>query len=236
MANHRSVSKNVKPKLYHFWSEPAAQRLRLALAYKKIDFDDIAVDYWDDETFMQLEVARRTPILQIDGVTHVDSISVLAHIDELFSGGRPLYQGCINEDAWLAVLDWRHRIDDPLARLTALAKLAYRDIGLDPAATESHKTKTRQRYGVSVEEIANGRYDLYAFIEKQSQLKALSRHLAKQRFYTGIISIADLLITADLYPLQTVEGIALPIDLLYYFRRVEDNCGLSLQAGLITPV
>jgi glutaredoxin 2 len=134
------------------------------------------------------------------------------------------------------VLDWRRSIDDPLARLTALAKLAYRDIGPDATATESHKTKTKQQFGVSTEEIANGRYDLYAFIEKRSQLKALARHLAKHRYYSGIASIADMLLTADLYPLQTVEGIALPIDLLYYFRRVEDACGLSLQAGLITPI
>lgn len=226
----------MKPKLYHFWSEPAAQRLRLALAYKKIDFEDIAVDYWDDETFMQLEVSRQTPILQLEQSVYTDSINVLSQIDTLFPASIALVNGCIEKAAWHAVLDWRRRIDDPLARLAALAKLTYRDIGLDANATASHKMKTKQQFGVSVEEIANGRYDLYAFIEKHGQLKALARHLAKYRYYSGFVSIADMLLTADLYPLQAVEGIALPIDLLYYFRRVEDACGLSLQAGLITPI
>jgi glutaredoxin 2 len=50
----------------------------------------------------------------------------------------------------------------------------------------------------------------------------------------GEPSIADALLAADLYPLQILDGISLPIDLMYYLRRVEETCATSLDAGLLS--
>lgn len=224
------------PALFHFWSAPAAQRVRLALAFKRADYLDRPLDYFDDETFFALGVQRTVPVLAFpDGRIYTDAWDMLWRNDLLFPGAS-LVQGCIDENAWQALIQWRERVDAILQRLHAPAAPAYREIGAHPAALAAYKSETKRRFGMTLEELANDRYAGYTQLERETQLKSLARHLATNRFYTGRISIADLVLTADLYPLQLLDGIALPIDLLYYFRRVLDACGASLNEGLIVAI
>lgn len=220
--------------LYHFWSSPRAQRVRLALNYKGVEYEDHPLSYDDDETFFELGIARTVPALRLDdGTLLTDSVDILWRIDDLFPDTPPLVEGRIDAPAWQALLDWRQRIDHVIERLYAPMRPGYRGIGDEPHALAAYKSEVQQRFNMSVEELANDRYDGYGQLDRMSQLRALSRHLAKNRFYMGEISIADMVLCADLYPVQVLDGITLPIDLMYYLSRVGEACHVSLEEGLL---
>ncbi len=220
--------------LYHFFSDAASQRIRLALHYKEAAFEEHALDYDDDETFFELGLARQVPVLIMDdGHALTDSIDILRHIDALFPEGPPLVTGCIDEPAWQAVLDWRGNAEQILERLYAPVRPAYRGIGDNEARLQAYKAEVQRRFGMSLEALANDRYDGFAQLSRLTQLDALARHLAKNRYYMGHISIADILLCADLHPIQVLDGISLPIDLMYYLKRVAETCHTSLEEGLL---
>ncbi|TVP91763.1 MAG: glutathione S-transferase [Thioalkalivibrio sp.] len=216
--------------LYHFAHDPVAQRLRLAFGAKRIALDLDTVGWFDDETFFDLGIARQSPVLRLpDGTLHTDSVGVLAEIDSLLPGEPPLRSGVIDDAAWAALLDWRTKVDAVLERLYAPLAPGFHGIGDDTEALEDFKAGVQHRFGMTLEELANDRYDGFNQFSRLSRLPELSRHLARERFYVGRLSIADCLIAADLYPLQMHDGINLPVDMLYYLRRVEEACDVDLN-------
>jgi glutathione S-transferase len=222
------------PALYHFWSWPEAQRVRLALGFKGADFEDHPLVYDDDETFFELGVARSVPVLRLDdGILLTDSVQILRDIDDLFPDGPPLVARRIDEAAWQALLEWRAGVAHVLERLYVPGRPAFADIGRDATALAAYKGEVQNRFGMSLEALANDRYDGFSQLSRMSRLDELARHLAKQRFYMGQPSIADLLLAADLFPLQVLDGVSLPIDMMYYLQRVGEACGLDLEEGLI---
>jgi glutaredoxin 2 len=120
-----------------------------------------------------------------------------------------------------------------LERLWAAAKSAYRDIA---AALPAYKEEVRQRFGLTLEALASDRYAGFGQLSHLMRLRDLAKYLAERGFYVGQISIADLVIAADLFPLQLLDGVRLPIDLLYYFERVEDTCRTGLGEGLVSTL
>lgn len=223
------------PTLYHFWSSPSSQRVRLALGYKQISYEDRPLNYEDDETFFELGLARTVPALQLDdGRLLTDSEDILLNIDMLFPDTAPLVGNRLDPAAWSALLDWRHHVHHVLERLYAPIRPAYKDIGEDPLVLAAYKKEVETHFGLSLEALANDRYDGYAQLRQLSRLDELARHLAQRRFYMGEISSADLLLTADLYPVQLHDGISLPIDLMYYLQRVGELCSVPLSGGLLS--
>lgn len=220
--------------LYHFWSSPESQRVRLALGYKGIDFDDRPLTYDDDETFFDLGISRTVPVLQLDdGRLLTDSLAILSQIDTLFPNTPPLIDGIIDADAWNALLAWRQKVDHVLERLYAPGRPAFADIGRDASALAAYKADIQKRFGMSVEALANDRYDGFAQFARLTRLDQLSHHLARNRYYLTQPSIADMLLAADLFPLQILDGISLPIDLMYYLKRVGEQCGIDLEEGVL---
>ena len=136
--------------------------------------------------------------------------------------------------AWQALLDWRLSVEALLARLYAPVAPAFADIGGDPAIQATYKAQIEHRFGMSVEALSNDRYDGFSQFAAQSRLAELARHLGRQRFYAGdTLSACDLLLACDLFPLQLLDGVTMPLDLMYYIERVEKACGASLRDGLI---
>lgn len=220
-------------KLYHFWSDIKSQRIRMALKYKKIDYQDIPLSYWDDETFFDLGLARQVPVLTgVDSKPLLESEEILWQIDNLFPGSESLVNGIIDEAAWQALLTWRHKVDAVLSRLLAPALLSYKDIAEDETAIMQYKNSVQKQYGLNAEALANDRYASYEQFASMTHINELAKHLAKNRFYLGRISIADILICADLYPIQCLDGVGMPIDFLYYLKRVEDTCEIDMQEGM----
>ena len=237
MNHFSSTEKSGKPVLYHFWSDTHSQRLRLAFAYKKIDYTDMPLSYQDDDTFFDLGVSRRVPVLQMpDGSLNTDVDHILWHIDKIFPAGKSLVNGCIDEAAWQSLLSWRTRINEVLSRMLAPALLNYIDIAEDEKSVIAYKRELKNKYHMSAEALANDRYGAYEQLARMTNMQALGRHLSQSKFYMGKLSIADVLIAADLYPLQCLDGIGLPIDMLYYFARVEKACGIDLQQGFKTKL
>lgn len=216
--------------LFHFPHDAKADRLRLACGYKGIELETVALDWFDDETFFELGVARQSPILQTDdGTLHTDTVTTLRDIDRLFPTGEALSEGVIAEDAWQALVDWRTKVDIVLDRLYAPLAPGFHGIGESAEALADYKAQVQHRFGLSLEELANDRYDGYNQLAKLSRLPELAKHLAASRFYLGHPSIADCVIAADLYPLQMHDGINLPVDMLYYLRRVEETFNTPLD-------
>jgi len=219
-------------KLYHFWFEAASERIRLALSFKSVTYQLIVPDYDDDETFFDLGVARSVPVVCWDD-GHIDAgrADLLQEIDRrvpALSLFAPLAAG-----QWEFLCDWRTSADEILARLHAPVRPAYLGIGDNDAHLASYKATVQTRFGASLESLANDRYAAYAQLDSLTHLKALGAYVARHRFYAGDLSAADILLTADLFPLQLLDGVTLPIDLMYYFERVQESCHVNLRDGLI---
>lgn len=219
-------------KFYHFWFEPASERVRLALGFKGLAHDRIVPDYGDDETFFELGVARAAPVLVgDDGAVLVDPWEILRAVDR--HGPSPALFAALGDDQWRSLVSWRARADGLLERLYAPMRPAYRGIGDRPDHLASYKASVAARFGASLEELANDRYGAYAQLDAGTDFKGLGGFLAKHRFYAGDFSVADVLLTADLFPLQLLDGLTLPIDIMYYFERVQDACRVDLRCGLV---
>ncbi len=219
-------------RLYHFWFEPASERLRLALGAKGIDYELIVPDYDDDETFFEMGLARQAPIVQWDdGRVQADSWTALRDLDQR-GAGTPLFAS-LQEEQWRALRGWREKAGGLLDRLYTPVRPAYRGLGDNAAHLASYKASTAARFGASLEELANDRYGTYAQLDALTQFKDLGAFLAQHRFYARTFSAADIVLTADLFALQLLDGITLPIDIMYYFERVQGVCGVDLRDGLI---
>lgn len=219
--------------LYYFHSSPESQRVRLALTYKRVVFEARALVYDDDETFFNLGVAREVPLLQLDDGTLLrNSFDIVRTLDDYFPVS-PIYRGIVDAAPWAALRQWRDECDPLFQRLYAPALPAYEDIGRDAHTLAQYKAAVKTRFGMSVEELANDRYAAFDQLTQRSRLPALAQHLAHNRFYLGPISAADMILAADFAPLQWLDGVVLPIDLLYYIERVERACGASLREGLL---
>lgn len=205
-------------------------RVALAFGVKQEPIELKPLDWFDDETYFSLGIARHPVVLQMaDGTLFFDTVRVLSDIDSLLPNGPVLRTTVIADDAWEALLAWRQRVDSVLERLYAPLAPGFRGIGNHPDALADWKSSVRRRFGLGLEELANDRYDGFAQFARLSHLSELARHLAQQRFYLPQPSLADCLLAADLYPLQMHDGINLPIDMLYYLRRVETLAGVSLN-------
>ncbi|MHB1949986.1 MAG: glutathione S-transferase N-terminal domain-containing protein [Acidiferrobacteraceae bacterium] len=220
--------------LYFFWSAPESARVRLALSCKQIPYTAHALRQDDDETFFSLGVARAPFVLKTgDGALFTDSITVLERVDRLFPGVA-LRDGVIAPDVWEGLLDWRRRANAILERLYAAVVPGYADIGADPLTLAAYKREVKRRFGIIFEDLVNDRYAGFMQLERLGSLQALARHVSEHRFYAGQLSIADVLLAADLFPLQLLDGVGLPVDLMYYIERVGQACGCNLGEGLMT--
>ncbi len=219
--------------LYHFWWSPESGRIRLALGYKGIAHEDRPIAFDDDETFFALGIARTVPVLKYDdGHLETDAVTILRELDHHWPD-RPIFDGIVTADAWDAILAWHRSANALLARLHASVLPAYRGIGDSEQVMGAYKAEVVRRFGASIEELSNDRYGAFNQLMQPARLSKLAARLAKDRFYLGQASAADMLLAADLFPLQLLDGVTLPIDLMYYIQRVENTCQTSLREGLL---
>lgn len=219
-------------RLIHFWSEPASERLRLALQFKGLDYELVVPDYDDDEIFFNLGVARSAPVIQWpDRTVDTGSLPALAALEARYP--QPSLWAPLATDQWQALLDWRLRVNTLLERLYAPIRPAYRDIGDSDSHIASYKAFVAARFHMPLEALANDRYDAFGQLDSLTHFGKLGHFVNEHRFYAGSLSVADILLTADLFPLQILDGVTLPIHLMYYFERVQASCGIDLRAGLI---
>jgi glutaredoxin 2 len=221
-------------KLYHRWSSMPAQQVRLAFAYKGVEVETIALPQTDDNIWFELGHARADLALQIPShALQTDVMHILTQLDDLV-GGTPILNGIVSVDAWQALGAWRDGITHLRNRLYAPVLPAFSDIGGDEADLAHYKAQVQHQYGMSVEALSNDRYDGYQQLASIAHLNALGKHLSQQRFYLkNTLSACDIIIASDLFPLQLLDGVTLPLDLMYYIQRVETACNTSLRTGLI---
>jgi maleylacetoacetate isomerase len=80
--------------LYGYWRSSSSYRVRLALAYKRVAHESVAVNLLAGEQRGEAHAARSptgyVPCLEIDGVRFIESVAILELLDELFPEA-PLY-------------------------------------------------------------------------------------------------------------------------------------------------
>lgn len=219
--------------LYHTWSSMPAQSVRLALAFKGVPHRAEPFGADADALFFELGIAVGPLVLRLDGEARTDAEQILMNLDR-WCGGRAIFDGCVPLESWNVLQAWRSRNAPLLERLTAPALPAFADVGGDAGSLAAYKAEIRRRFGVSVEELSNDRYDAYRQLDRVADLRGLARRLAKERlFVSGGPTAADFALACDLFPLQLLDGVTLPIDLMYYIQRVETACRASPREGLL---
>lgn len=222
-------------KFYHRWSSMDAQQVRLALSYKGIIFTTKILPQRDDAIWLKLGMARSDLLLRIPGHRYHTNAAYILHNMDLWFGSTPIFNGLVSEAAWQALLTWREEIRHLRERLYAPILPAFSDIGAKTRDLAAYKMRVLHRYNMSVEALSNDRYDGFNQLATLSHLNQLSRHLAQNRFYlNNTLSACDIVIACDLFPLQLLDGVTMPLDLMYYIQRVENTCNTSLRDGLIS--
>lgn len=83
-----------RPVLYTYWRSSSAHRVRIALAYKGIQYDSVAVNLLANEQAAEPHVERApnayVPALEIDGQVFVESVAIVELLEELHPDP-PLY-------------------------------------------------------------------------------------------------------------------------------------------------
>src|SRR4051794_27736239 len=75
-------------KLYSFWRSTCSWRVRIALHYKQLPFEYVAVDLTKgqqhDEELVRKNPMRQVPVLELDDGTHLSqSMAILDYLDEV---------------------------------------------------------------------------------------------------------------------------------------------------------
>jgi len=133
---------------------------------------------------------------------------------------------------WPAFLAWRAELEPLRQRLLAPILPVYPEISEDAEDFRWYRQECERRFGQGPEALANDRYGAYQQLERRGRLRELARILARRKFYLGDMSLIDVVLTADFHALRLLDGVTVPIDLLYYFQRVASLAGLSLDSGL----
>lgn len=220
-----------QPRLFHRWSAAEGMMLRMVLGAKGIAYESMACGLLDQESAFDLGYADLPILLWPNGQHQQGRIKDLEAMDQEYP--QPfLLQGRIAPAEWQAFLTWRDNLTPLRERLIAPVLPAYAEIGGDAAATTFFRGECQRRFATSIESLANDRYDAYAQLERRGHLRELARRLAQQGFYGATLSLVDIVLTADLHLLRLLDGVTIPLDLLYYFQRVATACGVSLEDGM----
>ncbi|MBU2752107.1 glutathione S-transferase [Acidithiobacillus thiooxidans] len=206
--------------LIHFDFCPFCQRVRLALGYKGIDFNEQPARFYGPEHFQSISGFDRLPVVEYpDGSRQGESLEIIAELDRRFPETPPLWRGAIGDTEWERVQAWRARISGLLFRLIAPTLPQYASLGQDPRAMTYYRDRMESWLGDTLEGLQERRKEWYAGME--ADLQEVTERVAHHGFYTPVFSVADTLITGDLTGLRLLEDIQLPPELTTYFERVE---------------
>ena len=206
--------------LIHFDFCPFCQRVRLALGYKGIVFNEQPARFYGPEHFQSISGFGRLPVVEYpDGSRQGESLEIIAELDRRFPETPPLCGGGISDKEWEGVQAWRARISDMLFRLIAPTLPQYASLGQDPRAMTYYRNRMESWLGDTLEGLQERRKEWYVGME--ADLQDVAARVAVHGFYTPMFSVADTLITGDLTGLRLLEDIQLPPELTTYFARVE---------------
>ncbi len=213
-------------KFYHYPHCPFCQRVRLALAYKGVEYEDIVVSYADIDTPTSLIGVKMLPIIDFgDGTVMAESLDLVAELDRRFPDPA-LYFSETNADlAWAsrAIMSIPGWFDVTLPHYLE----AYADFGeFDEAGTKYFQEGKEAKRDVTFEQlkaVAPERYEATI----RPALAAIAEKL-NEGFVGESFSAADCVLAADMFGITLVPGIELPAGIKNYIESVEGVCGETL--------
>jgi len=213
-------------KFYHYPHCPFCQRVRLALAYKGVEYEDIVLSYADVETPTNLVGAKMLPIIDFgDGTVMPESLDLVAELEKRFPEPA-LYFADTSED-----LAWASRAIMSIPGWFDVALPYYLDAyaahaEFDEAGTAYFKDGKEAKRGVTFEQLKAAAPERY----KQSieaPLRAIAEKL-NEGFVGEAFSAADCVLAADMFGMSLVPGVELPAGIESYLKSVEEVCGETL--------
>ncbi|XP_067848228.1 maleylacetoacetate isomerase [Heptranchias perlo] len=90
------MTSTVKPVLYTYFRSSCSWRVRIALAFKGVEYEQVAVNLVKDggqqhvDVFKALNPMKQVPALSIDGITLSQSLAIIQYLDETRPGPRLL--------------------------------------------------------------------------------------------------------------------------------------------------
>ena len=215
--------------LYFRHADAAGLRLRLLCAWRGLNLRLEPRPLRDLETAFDLGFADLPVLVDGDGRRWTGAVESLPELDAQL-GRTPANPALMAE--WPAFVAWRAELEPLRQRLLAPILPLYPEISADPEDFAWYRQECERRFGQGPEALANDRYGAYQQLERRGRLRQLARILAQKKFYLEEMSLVDIVLTADFHALRFLDGVTVPIDLLYYFQRVAGQCGLSLDSGL----
>ncbi len=216
--------------LIHFNFCPFCQRVRLALGYKQLAFNEIDARFYGPEYFLDISGFDRLPVIVYDdGTRQSESMEIIADLDRRFPETSSLLQENILPEEMDSVLAWRTRISGPLFRLLAPVLTQYPGLGDDDRAMQYYRPRMETWLEDNLEGLSENRHTWYAAM--LPDIEWVTERVTRNGFFSTCFSAADALITADLTGLRMLKDIELPAALRAYFSRVEDAAGITLLPG-----
>ncbi|MGC9239412.1 MAG: glutathione S-transferase [Acidithiobacillus sp.] len=215
--------------LYFRYADSAGLRLRLLSAWRGLTLRLEPRPLRDLTTAFDLGFADLPVLVDANDRCWTGDVESLPELDARLSTAPP--PPALGAE-WPAFVAWRAELEPLRQRLLAPILPLYPEISADPEDFDWYRQECERRFGQGPEALANDRYGAYQQLERLGRLRQLSRILAQRKFYLGDASLIDIVLTADFHALRFLDGVTVPIDLLYYFQRVASLCGLSLDSGL----
>jgi len=186
--------------LYHYWRSSCSWRVRWALAYKNIPFNDIPVNLLANEqnssSYLALNPGGFVPAISINGNTYGESMAILEWIEETVPS-------------------------PPLLPKSSLDRLRVRQLcqlivsGIQPL---QNLAVMRRHSGDPSTQSAWARQWISAGLEK---LEAIMRSTAGTYSFGGEITMADLCLVPQIYNASRFN-----VDIAQFptLQRVQSNC------------
>ena len=205
-------------KFYHYPHCPFCQRVRLLLKLLNFEYEDIVVSYADVKTPTDLIGSKMLPIVVFDdGAVMPESLDLMHQIN----------QGKIPEGPLDFASSFVFQIPRYFDLILPWFVGNYQEFQDFPEGATYFQESKESRRGMSFGELKAEAVDIYEE-NAEAKLIELVRNLKGDFLEGDQITLADLVLAADLNGLRLVEGITLPIGLLEYMRRVEEACGDQL--------
>lgn len=217
---------------YHYVHCPFCQRVRLALEFKNIKYEDIVLSYANKETPESLIGAKLLPIINfgmVDGKEKImgESLDQVIELGKDYDADHSLFPKNINiELAKIASLV--PGIPRYFDLVLPWILDAYKDsLEFDVVGAEYFKTGKEAKRGKTFADLKLESVDIF----ENNVIPVLEKieRLVESGFVYDIFSAADCVLVADLSPLRCVEGITIPQNIADYIERVEKICGVDLM-------
>ena len=213
-------------KFYHYPHCPFCQRVRLALKFKKIEYEDIPLSYADVDMPTKLIGSKMLPIIDFgDGTIMAESLDLLEALEKRFPEPTLSHQWLVPD------LDWAQKIVVSIPQYFDVTLPYFLDDyegapEFDAAGIKYFQEGKEAKRGQTFAEMKAAVPALY-----EKNIKPILNVISEKVGDAWIgpqFSMADCVLASDLSGLRSVRDVSVSALIIRYIERVEEECGTDL--------